>query len=88
MKKLILVYFIMINITGFFTMYIDKKRAINNQWRIKEITLIWISITGGSIGSLIGMYTFRHKTKHKKFTIGVPFIILLQIVLFFIMLLL
>lgn len=88
MKELILVYLIVINITGFFTMYIDKKRAINNQWRIKEVTLIWISIIGGSIGSLIGMYTFRHKIKHKKFTIGVPFIILLQIVLFFIILLL
>ncbi|EQH70612.1 hypothetical protein QMG_1755, partial [Clostridioides difficile DA00256] len=51
-------------------MYIDKKRAIRNEWRIKEATLMSIAVIGGSIGSIIGMYSFRHKTKHIKFTFG------------------
>ncbi|NRT33670.1 uncharacterized membrane protein YsdA (DUF1294 family) [Clostridium beijerinckii] len=62
-------------------MLIDKQRAIHKEWRIPEKNLIGISILGGSIGMLIGMSSFRHKTKHKKFTIGVPFILLMQIFL-------
>ncbi|MDB0441231.1 DUF1294 domain-containing protein [Clostridioides difficile] len=83
MKNLISIYFIIINIVGFSSMYIDKKKAIKNKWRIKEATLIAIAIIGGSIGSIIGMYSFRHKTKHIKFTLGIPFIILLQLLLYF-----
>jgi len=60
-------------------MLVDKKRAIKNQWRISEKTLIGISIIGGSIGMLAGMSTFRHKTKHKKFTIGIPVILVIQV---------
>ncbi|MBO3445524.1 DUF1294 domain-containing protein [Clostridium sp. CCUG 7971] len=84
MGNLIYIYFIIINIIGFYFMYIDKRKAIKNEWRISESTLISIAIIGGSLGSLLGMYTFRHKTKHPKFTIGIPFIILLQIGLFII----
>lgn len=84
MSNLIYIYFIIINIIGFYFMYIDKRKAIKNEWRISESTLISIAIIGGSLGSLLGMYTFRHKTKHPKFTIGIPFIILLQIGLFII----
>lgn len=83
MKNLISIYFIIINIIGFSSMYIDKKKAIKNKWRIKESTLITIAIIGGSIGSIIGMYSFRHKTKHIKFTLGIPFIILLQLLLLY-----
>nr|UWI51836.1 DUF1294 domain-containing protein [Clostridioides difficile] len=83
MKNLISIYFIIINIIGFSSMYIDKKKAMKNKWRIKESTLITIAIIGGSIGSIIGMYSFRHKTKHIKFTLGIPFIILLQLLLYF-----
>ncbi|HFG9554784.1 TPA: DUF1294 domain-containing protein, partial [Clostridioides difficile] len=68
MKNFILIYFIVINSIAFFSMYIDKKRAIRNEWRIKEATLMSIAVIGGSIGSIIGMYSFRHKTKHIKFT--------------------
>ncbi|HBH0648627.1 TPA: DUF1294 domain-containing protein, partial [Clostridioides difficile] len=64
MKNFILIYFIVINSIAFFSMYIDKKRAIRNEWRIKEATLMSIAVIGGSIGSMIGMYSFRHKTKH------------------------
>ncbi|MCC0637496.1 DUF1294 domain-containing protein [Clostridioides sp. ES-S-0190-01] len=80
---MISIYFIIINIIGLSSMYIDKKKAIKNKWRIKETTLLAIAIIGGSIGSIIGMYSFRHKTKHIKFTLGIPFIILLQLLLFY-----
>ncbi|EQF21990.1 hypothetical protein QEI_1762, partial [Clostridioides difficile CD129] len=60
MKNFILIYFIVINSIAFFSMYIDKKRAIRNEWRIKEATLMSIAVIGGSIGSIIGMYSFRH----------------------------
>ncbi|MDX5750962.1 DUF1294 domain-containing protein, partial [Clostridioides difficile] len=59
MKNFILIYFIVINSIAFFSMYIDKKRAIRNEWRIKEATLMSIAVIGGSIGSIIGMYSFR-----------------------------
>jgi uncharacterized membrane protein YsdA (DUF1294 family) len=79
MIKYILMYLLFINLGGFLIMLIDKQRAVHKEWRISEKTLMGISILGGSIGMLIGMSTFRHKTKHKKFTIGIPFILLMQI---------
>ncbi len=81
MLKIILSYLLIINLLGFFIMLIDKQRAIHREWRIPEKTLILISVFGGAIGMLLGMSSFRHKTKHKKFTIGVPFILLMQICL-------
>ncbi|HBG5342810.1 TPA: DUF1294 domain-containing protein [Clostridioides difficile] len=83
MKNFILIYFILINFVAFFSMYIDKKRAIKNEWRVKEATLISIAVIGGSLGSIIGMYSFRHKTKHIKFTFGIQFIIFLQLLVYF-----
>ena len=79
--KYILIYFLLINLTGFFAMAIDKIKAQNGYWRIPEGTLIMIAILGGAIGDLIGMYTFRHKTKKMKFTIGIPTIMILQIII-------
>jgi uncharacterized membrane protein YsdA (DUF1294 family) len=64
-------------------MYIDKQRAIKKKWRIPEARLIFISIILGSLGILIGMCIFHHKTKHPKFTIGVPVIIACQVFLLF-----
>ncbi|WP_368072633.1 DUF1294 domain-containing protein [uncultured Clostridium sp.] len=78
-----MIYFVTINFFSFILMYVDKKRAIQRKWRISENTLILISILGGSIGALIGMYTFRHKTKHLKFKLGIPLILLLQFLLIF-----
>nr|WP_307485166.1 DUF1294 domain-containing protein [Eubacterium multiforme] len=77
------IYFIIINLIGFFSMFIDKEKAKRHKWRIPENTLIFISLIGGSIGSLIGMYLFRHKTKHFKFKIGIPFILFLQFILIY-----
>ncbi|VYU05977.1 DUF1294 domain-containing protein [Clostridium tertium] len=83
MKNSLIYYLIIINIISFITIYIDKKKAIKRKWRIKESTLFLLSFIGGSIGTLVGMYTFRHKTKHIKFTLGIPLIILIQFLLFF-----
>jgi uncharacterized membrane protein YsdA (DUF1294 family) len=82
MLKVAFMYLLVINLIGFLIMLIDKQRAIHKEWRVPEKNLIGISILGGSIGMLIGMSSFRHKTKHKKFTIGIPFILLMQICLF------
>lgn len=62
-------------------MLIDKRKARKNKWRIPEKTLMTVAAIGGSLGSLLGMYTFRHKTQHLKFTIGIPLILTVQIVL-------
>lgn len=78
---IIIGYILIINLTGFLSMYIDKKKAQKNAWRIKEGTLLIIAMLGGSIGSIIGMYKFRHKTKKLKFTVGIPTILITEIVL-------
>ena len=77
----ILLYFIIINLIGFLAMAIDKWKAKNNAWRIPENTLFSITVLGGGIGTIAGMYVFRHKTKKPKFTIGMPVILVLEIVL-------
>lgn len=82
MNIYILSYLILINLFSFLAMYIDKKKAVNHKWRISEFNLIMLSVIGGSIGMLLGMHIFRHKTKHKKFTIGVPLILVAQIIIF------
>lgn len=74
-------YFLIINLMGIIIMGIDKKRAIEKKWRISEKNLLIIAVLGGSIGCIIGMNFFRHKTKHKKFTFGIPCILLVQILL-------
>lgn len=81
MIKFIVTYLLTINFIGFIIMLIDKQRAVHKEWRIPEKTLIGISIIGGSIGMLLGMSVFRHKTKHVKFKFGVPFILFIQIAL-------
>ena len=77
----ILLYFLIINLIGFLAMAIDKWKAKNNAWRIPENTLFSITVLGGGIGTIAGMYVFRHKTKKPKFTIGMPVILVLEIVL-------
>lgn len=79
MTKLILLYLLLINAVAFLLMLTDKRKAQKNLWRIPESTLLWTALLGGSIGSLAGMYTFRHKTRHLKFTLGIPLILALQI---------
>lgn len=79
MHKVAFLYVIIMNIIGVMMMEIDKSRAKRHAWRIPERTLFLISLLGGSVGSLAGMYLFRHKTKHMKFVIGMPLILLIQI---------
>lgn len=79
MKNIIL-YLFGINIIGFLAMWIDKRKAQKGRWRLKEKTLFMITILGGGIGTISGMYTFRHKTQKKAFTIGMPVILILEIV--------
>lgn len=74
-------YVLIVNITGFAIMGIDKKRAIKRAFRIPEATLFTIALVGGSIGSIAGMYTFHHKTRHWYFVYGMPAILILQVIL-------
>lgn len=76
----IIVYIIILNILGYLIMYIDKRRAKKQQWRISEQTILLITFLGGGIGTTLGMYTFRHKTKKIKFIIGLPLITIIEIV--------
>lgn len=78
MNTLVLLYFFIINLVGFLLMLVDKRRSIKREWRISERTFFIISIIGGSIGAYLGMQLFRHKTRHLKFTLGIPIIIIIQ----------
>ena len=78
--KLFLIYLLTINAAGFALMLIDKWKAKKNRWRIPEATLMTVAALGGSIGSLLGIYTVRHKTQHLKFTLGIPLILAVQVV--------
>ncbi len=78
--KYLIGYLILINAVSFLLMLIDKQKAKKKKWRIRESTLLLSAAAGGSLGSLAGMYLFRHKTLHPKFTIGVPVILTVQIV--------
>ena len=86
MTKLILLYLLIVNAVSFLLMLTDKQKAKKKLWRIPESTLLLSAAIGGSIGSLAGMYTFRHKTKHLKFTLGVPVILVLQMAAVFLFL--
>ena len=76
----IIIYFIVINLLGFIIMWIDKRKAEKGAWRISEKTLFIITALGGGIGTIAGMYTFRHKTRKIQFVIGFPFITILEII--------
>lgn len=77
--KYFLIYLLIINALGFILMLVDKHKARKNKWRIPEATLMIVVALGGSVGSLLGMYLVRHKTKHPKFFIGIPVILVLQV---------
>ena len=79
----LIIYLIVINLISFLAMYIDKRKAKYGRWRIPEQTLLILALIGGSIGAIAGMYTFRHKTKKLRFSIGFPVILILQIILIF-----
>lgn len=79
--KYLLIYLLLINAAGLVLMLADKIRARNGAWRISELTLMLTAALGGSVGVHMGMYLFRHKTRHPKFTLGVPAILTVQILL-------
>ena len=87
MSDIILYYFIAINIITFLIYGLDKLKAKKNKWRIPESTLILLAIIGGSIGALLGMKVWHHKTMHKKFKYGIPFIIIIQLAVYLYLLL-
>ena len=74
-------YLIAINVVAFLAYGLDKYKAKNDLWRIPEATLITLAVIGGSIGALLGMRFFHHKTKKPKFYVGVPVILIIQIVI-------
>ena len=76
----IIIYLIIINIIGFLVMYMDKQKAKKGKWRIPEKTIFIITVLGGGIGTISGMYAFRHKTQKLHFTIGLPTITILEII--------
>lgn len=83
MTKLIVLYLLIINAISLLLMLADKRKARKNLWRIPEKTLFTAALFGGSLGSILGMYLFRHKTKHWYFVLGMPAILLAQLTLAF-----
>ena len=77
------IYLVLINVAAFLLYGFDKYKSKRNQRRISEFSLLLIAALGGSIGALLGMDLFRHKTQHKKFRIGLPVIVLLQLALMY-----
>ena len=73
-------YLVLVNAAALALMLADKQKARRGVWRISERSLIGIALIGGSIGAIIGMYLFRHKTRHLKFSLGLPLILAVQIV--------
>ena len=80
MNRLLIVYLLLINIAAFALFGADKKKARRGDWRISEKALFLSAVLGGSLGALIGMQLFHHKTKHWYFVIGIPAILVLQII--------
>ena len=79
--KIFIYYLILINLVAFLAFGLDKRKAKRNAWHVKEATLIGLAIIGGSVGAFLGMKIFHHKTLHKKFTMGIPLILVVQILL-------
>ena len=77
--KIIIAAVLILNLITFIIYGVDKYKAKHNKWRIPEFTLIFLAVLGGSIGAILGMQFFHHKTKKPKFFIGVPTILILQI---------
>ena len=81
--KIFLYYVLVINLYGIFVMYSDKNKSKRGKWRTPENTLFAIAFAYGALGIFLGMRLFRHKTKHNKFVIGIPAILIAQIFIFF-----
>ena len=73
-----IVYLILINAVGLAVMFLDKQFAVRHKWRIPEASLLTVAAVGGSVGCLLGMYLFRHKTHKPKFSVGIPLLLAIQ----------
>lgn len=82
LQIVLLIYLLIVNVAGFVKMGVDKKRAVRGAWRISEASLFFTAVIGGSLGCILGMQHFRHKTKHWYFKYGMPAILVLQILVF------
>lgn len=80
--KFLLGYLVLLNIFSLYVMFLDKKNAKSHRYRVSESSLFTLSFFGGSLGILTGMYMFRHKTNHLKFTLGIPLLLLLNLFLY------
>ncbi len=78
---LILLYIVIVNLVSFIMMGVDKRKAQKRAFRIPEATLFVLAVIGGSLGSIIGMHLFHHKTRHWYFLYGMPVILALQVIL-------
>ena len=79
--KWLLIYLLIINIITFVLFAIDKWKAIHGRWRVRTITLMGFALAGGTVGGLLAMYIFRHKTKTASFTVGLPVMLVVQVVI-------
>lgn len=79
MVKTILIYLLLINIAAFAMFGMDKWKAKNRKYRIPEAALLLSAALGGSVGAICGMDFFRHKTLHRRFKVGLPFILFVQV---------
>ena len=79
-------YILIINMIGFIMMCVDKQLARHHKRRISEKLLFFVAIICGSVGSILGMYAFRHKTKHMSFVIGMPLILIMQMIIAYLLL--
>ena len=81
MERILVIYLLAVNFFAFILYGIDKKRARNREWRISERALIGIAVIGGSVGAILGMHVFHHKTRHWYFRYGLPVILIIQVLL-------
>ncbi|MBP5326723.1 MAG: DUF1294 domain-containing protein [Bacteroidales bacterium] len=77
--KIALYYILAANMLTIIAYSIDKWKARQNHWRVREASLLLLALLGGSVGAILAMYIFRHKTQHNKFRYGVPVILLIQL---------
>ena len=82
-KIILLAYLLLINLITYFTYAADKTKARQNKWRIPERTLILLALLGGSPAALLAMKHYHHKTRHLKFKLGIPIILIIQIIITF-----
>ena len=79
LQRILFIYLLVINVATFLTFGIDKWKARNKRWRLREAALLGLAVLGGSIGAWLGMRVWHHKTLHRKFKYGIPLILLVQI---------